>query len=173
MEVVDFYLRYVFKKMTHSSGIKIHQILIFDEGANPETYCENVSTDMSIRDIKETIKIFMYRIEIRYSIHGKKYRAVARESDDVHFPIRKELGAVPRAVVTRARVVTKDGRESDVTRRVRKYAGQNGDFNNHAGCLFFVDDMFPFHDVDEYAKLRLELSDGSVLDLRMNDVLVI
>ena len=172
MEVVDFYVRYLFKKMTHSSGIKIHQILIFDESDDAVSYCENVSTHLSVEDIKKTICIQEYKIEIRYSVHGKKYRAIIRHDDNIHFPIRKELGVSPITLIHNAFLVTHDGDLVDVTRRILKYAGQNGDFNRHVDCRFFVRDMFPFHNIEDYECLRIQTS-GNANEFSMNDIVYI
>jgi hypothetical protein len=74
-----------------------------------------------------------------------------------------DLGKAPRAGsklraefdVTHAFLLPHEGHHIDVTNRVKKYAGQNGDFNAHAGSFLFVSDMFPYHDVDDYARLML------------------
>ncbi|AGE56401.1 hypothetical protein PBCVNEJV1_715L [Paramecium bursaria Chlorella virus NE-JV-1] len=169
METIDFYVRFLARKfMMRTSGIRVHQILVFDENS---TYCENVSTHTTINDIKKSIAIPEYRIEIRYSVNGKKLRAILRHDDDVHFPIRKELGIRIVPIVC-ALVVTKDGTWIDVTSRVRKYAGQNEDFNKHAGSTVFARDMFPFHDVDEYEGIVVETADH-VLEFGMDDAIVI
>ena len=172
MEVVDFYVRYLFKRMTHSSGIKVHQVLVFDESDDPVSYCENASTHLSVDDIKKTLRIQEYKIEIRYSIHGKKYRAIIRRDDNIHFPIRKELG-VPRGPLIRcATLVSNDGKLVDVTKRILKYAGQNGDFNWHVKSMFLVCDMFPFHNTDDYEYLRIETSTSNN-EFSMNDIIYI
>jgi hypothetical protein len=62
----------------------------------------------------------------------------------------------------------------DVTNRVKKYAGQNGDFNAHAGSFIFVSDMFPYHDVDKYSRLvLLDEPSEKIKMFEMNDILVI
>jgi hypothetical protein len=165
MEIIDFYVRLAFKKLTHSSGFRVDQIIVFDEGDDAIVFCENVDTRWTVDEIKRKIKLDMYRIEIRYIVHGKKYRAIIREFDDVHFPIRKELGMTNLKIVK----ATIDG--ADFTKRILKYAGQNNDFNFHIGCLVFARDMFPFHDVDDRV-LRIEFDDGTVKEFFANDLVI-
>jgi hypothetical protein len=172
MEIIKIYSRYLFKKITHSSGIKVDQILVFDESTCPISYCENARTSLSLPELQKKIAIPEYRIEIRYTIHGKKFRAVIRNNDDINFPIRKELGVFPRVRINKAWVLTKDGIKIDVTKRVLKYAGQNMDFNQHAGALLFTEDLFPFHDTDSYKSLIIEASDGEY-EYTMQDLLII
>ncbi|AGE59191.1 hypothetical protein PBCVOR070422_691L [Paramecium bursaria Chlorella virus OR0704.2.2] len=172
MDAIKFYSRFLFKKITHSSGIKVNQILVFDESLTPISYCENAPNSLTIAQLREKLRIPEYRIEIRYSIHGKKFRAVIRNDDNVNFPIRKELGMFPRVRINKAYVLTVDGIKIDVTKRVLKYAGQNMDFNQHAGALIFTDDMFPFHDTDEYKSLIIETSDGNY-EYTMHDLLIL
>ncbi|ABT14164.1 hypothetical protein MT325_M610L [Paramecium bursaria chlorella virus MT325] len=172
MDAIKIYSRYLFKKITHSSGIKVDQILVFDESLNPDSYCENAPTSLTLAELREKLVIPEYRIEIRYSVHGKKFRAVVRDDDNVNFPIRKELGVFPRVRINKAYVLTVDGIKIDVTKRVLKYAGQNMDFNQHAGALIFTDDMFPFHDTDEYKSLIIETSDGDY-EYTMHDLLIL
>ena len=138
----------------------------------PISYCENAPNSLTIAQLREKLRIPEYRIEIRYSIHGKKFRAVIRNDDNVNFPIRKELGMFPRVRINKAYVLTVDGIKIDVTKRVLKYAGQNMDFNQHAGALIFTDDMFPFHDTDEYKSLIIETSDGDY-EYTMHDLLIL
>jgi hypothetical protein len=173
-ELLGFYIRYAMKYLMHQSGIHVEKIIVFDEtfGEDYPSY-EYVSRHLTLDEIKRNLTISLYRIEIRYVIHGKKYRCVIRESDDVHFPIRKELGIRSNAQIRRAVLTTVGGDTVDVTSRVRKYAGQNNDFNSHAGYLFFVRDMFSFEDVDELSTLTLELCDNSVHDFNMNNLMII
>ncbi|AGE51944.1 hypothetical protein PBCVCVM1_733L [Paramecium bursaria Chlorella virus CVM-1] len=172
MDAIKFYSRFLFKKITHSSGIKVDQILVFDESLTPISYCENAQKFLTIDQLREKLRIPEYRIEIRYSIHGKKFRAVIRNGDNVNFPIRKELGMFPRVRINKAYVLTVDGIKIDVTKRVLKYAGQNMDFNQHAGALIFTEDMFPFHDTDEYKSLIIETSNGDY-EYTMHDLLIL
>lgn len=172
MDAIKFYSRFLFKKITHSSGIKVDQILVFDESSDPISYCENAPVSLTLVEIRENLAIPEYRIEIRYSVHGKKFRAVIRNNDNINFPIRKELGVFPRVRINKAYIFTVDGIKIDVTKRVLKYAGQNMDFNQHAGALLFADDMFPFHDTCKYKSLIIEANDGEY-EYTMNDLLVL
>lgn len=172
MDIIKFYGRYLFKKITHSSGIKVDQVIVFDESLGPISYCENAHPSLSLVELKKRLVIPEYRIEIRYSVHGKKFRAVIRQDDMINFPIRKELGVFPRVRINKAVVITNDGVELDVTKRILKYAGQNMDFNTHAGALLLTEDMFPFHDTDNYKCLIIKASDGDY-EYTMQDFLII
>ena len=170
MEILDYCARYAFKKITRSSGIKVHQIIVFDESDEPCAFSENASTHASIEDIKRDLRLETYRIEIRYLVHDKKYRAILRHDDGVRFPIRKDLGIFPKYTIREANVITTDDEFINVTKRIQKYAGQNGDFNAHAGSKIFVKDMFSFHDTDLYKALIIETTNGTLLVFDMDDI---
>jgi hypothetical protein len=138
--------------------------LIFNETDDYPLY-EHASTCMTLDEIRRTLRLPFYRIEIRYKMRGIKYRCVLREHDTgVQFPIRKQLGLkTPR--VRRALYGTRD-----VTARVHKYAGPNGDFNRSGGVEILVRDMFPFDDDDPERCLVLELDDDSTHTLRADDI---
>jgi len=164
-----FLVRYVANKVMNK-GLALEKVIVFDETGTADTYSECASTELSLKELKELISIDEYKIEFRYTVNGKKFRAIVREDDDVKFPIRKELGLVPTFDMARAFVFAKDGRHMDVTTRVRKYAGQNGDFNAHAGSLLFASDMFPYHDVEEFHCVVLVDDHNKTRVFRMNDI---
>lgn len=162
--------RYV--KNSLNRGFVIDKVIVFDESGEEDTHSEFVDTRLSLDDLKKSIAIDEYRIEFRYRVNGKKFRAIVRKDDGVPFPIRKELGLFPEFKVTSAVLLPHDGPRIDVTDRVLKYAGQNGDFNAHAGSFIFVSDMFPYHDTDEYS--RIVLLDETADKIRifgMNDII--
>lgn len=171
MEILDYCARYAFNKILKKSNFKVDKIIVFDESDDPLVFSENVSTHMSICDIKQKIALERYRIEVRFTAHNKKYRALFRHDDDANFPIRKELGVTPKHVIREANIITHDDEFIDVTRRIKKYAGQNGDFDAHAGCTVYVKDMFPFHDIDLYKVLLIETTKGDLIVFNMNDVI--
>ena len=97
-----------------------------------------------------------YRLEIRYLYHGVKYRIILRPGEPVGVPT-KPMGLVRASRLVEARWVWEDGREGpehDVTARVRKYLGPEGDFHLRgkevaaaaagvSASRFTVRDMFP------------------------------
>ncbi|AGE59742.1 hypothetical protein ATCVTN60342_368L [Acanthocystis turfacea Chlorella virus TN603.4.2] len=145
--------RYV--KNAANPGFVLKKVIVFDESNEEDVHSECADTRLSLEELKKSIALDEYRIEFRYTVNGKKFRAIVRKDDGVSFPIRKELGLFPDFNVTSAVLLPHDGPHIDVTDRVKKYAGQNGDFNAHAGSFIFVSDMFPYHDVDNYARLVL------------------
>lgn len=168
-DITKYYMRFGFNKITNN-GFEIKKIIVFDERGD----YENVSTSMSIEDIKKNILLDSYKIEIRYVVNGKKYRAVIRDSDNVKFPIRKELGIPVNFKITHAYVYTQDSVQIDVTERVLKYAGQNLDFNRHANCALYAKDIFPFDNAGDFFKLSIV--DDRTLEYKtfaMDDILVV
>ncbi|AGE50162.1 hypothetical protein ATCVCanal1_364L [Acanthocystis turfacea Chlorella virus Canal-1] len=146
-------MRYV--KNTVNSGFVLEKVIVYDESGEEDVFSEFADTHLPLDELKKSIALDEYRIEFRYKVNGKKFRAIVRKDDGVTFPIRKELGLIPKFTVTHAVLLPYDGPHVDVTNRVKKYAGQNGDFNAHAGSFIFVSDMFPYHDIDKYARLVL------------------
>jgi hypothetical protein len=166
------FARYV--KNVFNPGFVINKVIVFDESGEEDVHSECVDKRLPLDDIKTSIALDEYRIEFRYTVHGQKFRAVVRKDDRVHFPIRKELGLVQEFNVTSAFLLPHEGVHRDVTERVKKYAGQNGDFNAHAGSFVFVSDMFPYHDVDDYARLvLLDEPSEKIKIFGMHDIVVL
>lgn len=155
--------------------MQVNSVIVFDENPQAEIYHEYLSKYLSLDEIRCIASNFTdkYKIEIRYTLRDKKYRAVIRD-DDVVFPVRKELGLKKSFTFTHAYVFTNTSQQFDVTERVKKYAGPNGNFNSHAGYIVFVKDVFPFSDTDKYFKLLLvDDMTQETRSFKMNDVVKI
>ena len=167
--ILTTFARYV--KNVFNPGFVINKVIVFDETGEEDVHSEYADKRLPLEDLKKSIALDEYRIEIRYTVHGKKFRVIVRKDDAVHFPIRKELGLRAEFDVTHAFLLPHEGHHIDVTNRVKKYAGQNGDFNAHAGSFLFVSDMFPYHDVDDYARLMLlDEHSEKILVYNMHDI---
>ena len=158
------------------NALKVKSVIVFDESPEAEMYHEYMSKHLTLDEIKNIVSsaIDKYKIEIRYTLRDKNYRVVIRDDDNVEFPVRKELGLYVPFKISHAYVFTNNSRQIDVTERVKKYAGQNGNFNAHAGYRVVVKDVFPFSDTDNYFKLLLV--DETTLETRvfkMDDVITV
>ena len=131
---------------------KQYKCLVFNEDQGSELDFFEYVSNMTIEEIKQKIRLEKYKIEIRYVVHGRKYRVVVRENENVHLPIRKELGLMKPNIVSASLLIKDSEEEYDVTKRVRKYFGQNNDFNSGLGLKLFVQDMFPFDDHEDNAE---------------------
>ena len=170
METVKMAYLYVKGVYRHfmANKKKQYKCLVFNEEEENELDFFEYAPNMTIEEIKKQLRLKKYKIEIRYVVHGRKYRIVVRENENVHFPIRKELG-LKKPTITFASLVRKDTEENaeedyDVTKRVQKYFGQNNDFNSGLGLKLFVQDLFPFDDHEDNAErfcdLYICMSDG-------------
>ena len=167
MEYVN-YLHLYAKTLYHnliSNKKKHHKCLIFNEEEETDFDFFEYAPDMTIEEIQKKIRLKKYKIEIRYIVHGRKYRIVVRENENIHFPIRKELGLMKPNIESASLLIKDNGGECDVTERIRKYFGQNKDFNSGLGLKIFVQDMFPFDDHEDNAErfgaLYIRMSDGT------------
>ena len=156
------YAKSIFRHLTAAK--KQYKCIVFNEDQGSELDFFEYASNMTIQEIKQKIRLEKYKIEIRYMVHGRKYRIVVRDNENVHFPIRKELG-LKKPTITSASLVRKDTEEEyDVTKRVQKYFGQNNDFNSGLGLKLFVQDLFPFDDHEDNAErfcdLYICMSDG-------------
>ena len=131
-----------------------------------------------VSDVRDAIDWDEYRIDVRYTYRGNKYRVLYRQDDDVPFPLPRSMGIVVAPKLASACLVRKDdGREIDVTERVRKYMGPDRDFYKKHGLYVRVQDMFPFDDHEDNAErfqcVRLYMSTGKRLefDYGSNDVM--
>lgn len=85
-----------------------------------------------------------YRLEIRYELRGKKYRAVVRPGN-----VLELMAPVNAPRLLSARLMPRpetDANIVDVTTRALKYAGTSRTFDNVRMC-----DLFPFDDHDDNA----------------------
>ncbi|AGE59401.1 hypothetical protein ATCVOR07043_377L [Acanthocystis turfacea Chlorella virus OR0704.3] len=167
--VFRYATRYV--KNTMNRGFVLDKVIVFDESGEEDVHSEFADKHLTLDELKKSIALDEYRIEFRYRVNGKKFRAIVRKDDAMAFPIRKELGLRAEFQVTHAVLLPHEGHHIDVTNRVKKYAGQNGDFNAHAGSFLFVSDMFPYYDVDDYARLMLlDEHSEKILVYSMHDI---
>jgi len=167
MEYIN-YLRLYTKTLYHkliSNKNKHPTCLIFNEEEETEFDFFEYAPDMPIEEIQKKLRLKKYKIEIRYVVHGHKFRIVVRENEHIHFPIRKELGLMKPHIISASLLIKDSGEECDVTKRIRKYFGQNRDFNSGLGLKLFVQDMFPFDDHEDNAErfdaLYIGMSDGT------------
>jgi len=167
MERVKFaylYAKCIYHRFMTSKN-KHPKCLIFNEEEETEFDFFEYAPDMPIEEIKQKLRLKKYKIEIRYVVHGHKFRIVVRENEKIHFPIRKELGLMKPNIVSASLLIKDSEEEYDVTKRIRKYFGQNKDFNSGLGLKLFVQDMFPFDDHEDNAErfdaLYIGMSDGT------------
>jgi hypothetical protein len=142
-----------------------------DDGIFHEVYSAKRN---ELADIRSKLGWDKYRIEIRYTFRGQKYRVVYRHDDEVDFPLKRSMHLVIAPRVTSACLVRKaDGKHIDVTDRVRKYLGPDRDFHSKHGLYVRVQDMFPFDDHDDNAErfetLAIWLSTGKYLEFGYAD----
>ena len=171
-EIACLWAKSAFRVFVHPNGFHVNKVLVFDETDNPAAMYEHAPVNMSVAQLRECISLDKYRIEFRYVSHGQKFRCVVRDHDNVHLPIRKKLEMKKNPRILFAFLKFDDGRIKDVTKRVVKYAGPNADFNVSDGCLVYVSDIIPFHDVDKVKSLRIRLDDQSDYEFYIDDLVV-
>ena len=171
-EVACLWAHNLFRMVKHPNGFHVDKVLVFDESDHPVTMYEHAPTNMSVKQLRESISLDEYRIEFRYVSHGQKFRCVVREHDNVHLPIRKKLEMKKNPRILFAFLKFNDGMIKDVTKRVVKYAGPNADFNVSDGCSVYVSDIIPFHDVEKVRSLRIRLDDQSDYEFYVDDLVV-
>jgi DNA-directed RNA polymerase beta' subunit len=159
----------------------IYKTYVFSENEETDDNIRHEMTKLSIQEIKKNITVNNYRIELRYKVNNKKYRAIIRTNDNVTFPFRKEMGINLKPTLVNALLILKDtdnhthiahgsgsGSGHDVTDRIVKYFGPNRDFNVNKGVVVYVQDMFPFDDHEDnsqrFSVLRLHMSDDKYYD---------
>lgn len=107
-----------------------------------------------------------FRLEIRYTFHGRKYRMVFKNGWAFMWPpyLHPKWGptVIHAALVPREH----DGVPQDVTRRMVKYAGPMKDFHATVATVPSAADMFPFEDP---AMLRETYTCVSVRDITMRN----
>jgi hypothetical protein len=161
-----------------SRGPTPYKIYAFNETAIGNFHDVFSPKRMGLDDVRDLLKWDKYKIEMRYVYRGNKYRVVYRHDDDENFPLPRHMHMVLAPKLIEAHLVRKhDGKEHDVTERVRKYMGPDRDFFKKHGLYVRVQDMFPFDDhvdnVERFDHVRLKLSTGKVLefDYAENDVM--
>lgn len=161
-------------------GAHAYKIYAFNE-TNSGNFHEVFSAKRNDLDnIRRKLGWNKYKIEIRYTFHGHKYRAVYRHDDECGFPLPRGMKLVIAPKIKSACLIRRaDGKQFDVTERVRKYMGPDRDFHSKSGLYVRVQDMFPFDDHDDNAE-RFEavgvwLSTGKYLEFGYaeNDIMVI
>lgn len=92
-----------------------------------------------------------YRLEVRYTHFGRKYRMVLRPGCEISWPPTRPRGGI-RFPLDSVELVRQEGEIQniqDVTSRVVKYYGPWRDYHMGAGgCRPSARDMFPYHDPD-------------------------
>ena len=99
-----------------------------------------------------------WRVEIRYAVNGTKFRDVYRCGDSLHWPPELHSPPVrgPRGIVSAVLHSTNPGNVRDITQRVKKYAGPNGDFGLRAMPVHHLFPMEDPPDLDEsYSSLTV------------------
>lgn len=122
-------------------------------------------------DVRDVLGWKKYRLDVRYTFRGQKYRVLYRQDDDAKFPLPRAMGMVIAPKLINAVLVRKnDGEEVDVTTRVRKYMGPDRDFYKKHGLYVYVQDMFPFDDhkdnSDRFECVRMYMSTGQCLEFK-------
>ena len=165
--------RRMFRLAFPTPALQIDQVLVFNETGDPPyceySYFEYADTNTTMVELQKTIALPSYKVEVRYTIHGRKFRYIFRNGENVRFPPRRKLemcNALESASIQYA-----DGTSKDVTARALKYAGPNGDFNASDGGLFLASDIISFHD-DGVESLHLVVG-GVPFAFSMDDVVVL
>lgn len=148
-----------------------------------ETLVEFFRPETTLTDVCACVPWDRYKIEVRYVANGRKYRAVYRRQDaegKTHAVPQPRMGRPKRRLVEAKllpRTETEADSHVDVTRRVLKYMGPQGDFHAAAGLRVTLHDVFPFddheHESERYKALELVFSDGTTqtFDYASNPVL--
>lgn len=94
-------------------------------------------------------------LEVRYRLHSRKFRAIARKCDE-KFPEISKAREIRSPKILSATLVSVPEKDThlDVTSRVLKYLGPAGDFH---GSTVRIRDLFPNHDVDFLAARGYDL----------------
>jgi hypothetical protein len=158
--------------MNHYHGFHIEKIMVFDESDNPQMMYDYANIKIPLKDLKDSIALETYKVEVRYVSHGQKFRYIFRNEDLIHFPIRKKLEMKYRPKIQLALIKYKDGRSKEITNRVIKYAGPNIDFNKSDGSIIFASDIIPFYDMDEVKSLHI-IAGYIPRKFYMNDIVTI
>ncbi len=164
----------------YSSGAIAYKMYAFNETPTGNFHEVFSAKRCELSDVRSKLGWEKYRIEMRYKFHGKKYRAVYRHDDEQDFPPKRQMRLVFAPKVSSACLIRRvDGKQIDVTDRVRKYLGPDRDFHSKLGLYVRVQDMFPFDDHDDNAErfeaLGLWLSTGKYVEFgyEENDVVMI
>lgn len=159
-------------------GAQAYKLYAFDQTAPTNGLFHAVFSPKrhDVADVRDAIEWDEYKLDVRYTYRGQKYRVLYRHDDDAAFPLPRPMGIVIAPKLSSACLVRKDdGREIDVTERVRKYMGPDRDFYKKHGLYVRVQDMFPFDDHEDNSErfqcVRLYMSTGKRLefDYESND----
>lgn len=167
-------------KPGYTSGATAYKIYAFNETSDGNFHEIFPAKRCDLEDVRAKLPWDRYRIEMRYKFHGKKYRAVYRHDDEETFPVKRSMTMVIAPKISSACLIRRaDGKQIDVTDRVRKYFGPDRDFHSKAKLYVRVQDMFPFDDHDDnserFEALGIWLSTGKYLEFGYadNDVIMI
>ena len=154
-------------------ALRIDKVLVFNETDDPPyceySYYEYADTNMTMVELQKKIALPSYKVEVRYTLHGRKFRYIFRNGENVRFPPRRKLEMRNR--LESASIQYADGTSKDVTTRALKYAGPNWDFNTSDGGMFLASDIIPFHG-DRVESLHLVVG-GVPYTFLMDDVVVL
>jgi hypothetical protein len=174
MEYVKLFVHAMWRSMQKNDRkFEIRKIIVFDESDPDEMFHEYVREEdfACVRFVPPG-----YKIEIRYTLNGRKYRIVLRGHQRVQIPVRKQFRSERTANVISSMLMTKvshadevsgsgSGIGHDVTDRLSKYLGPNVDFH---GTPVHVHDIVPFddheYDAERFSALRVHLCDGRYVD---------
>lgn len=164
----------------YASGATAYKIYAFNETTGGNFHEIFPAKRCDLESIRAKLDWEKYRIEMRYTFHGKKYRAIYRHDDEETFPPKRGMTLVVAPKMTAACLIRRaDGKQIDVTDRIRKYLGPDRDFHSKKRLYVRVQDMFPFDDHDDnserFEALGLWFSTGKYMEFKYedNDVVVI
>lgn len=132
-------------------SLRLHRVYAFcyDDDKKDSDFLE--LTDIPIDEwlnVLESNAWSSYKIEMRFTCHGHKYRIIMRDSD-VSLPSMTlpETPHSPNKIIVTALLYWKEGGASNIHRRIQKYHGPARDW---FGCTTLtIADLFPFDDAED------------------------
>lgn len=180
--VIKSWFRPLFSPVATTHGPKPYRIYVFNEsqasGFHREVPVRFFDPANWERDIRELTGWSSFRVEVRYVFRHKKYRMVLRPGDACDFAPYAEPSApacrLPKGVLSaRLQGCLGSDIDCDVTSRVFKYQGPQGDFHAGLGLRVRLHDMFPFDDHVDNAKrfthLRIMDTMARIIDVPYPD----
>lgn len=151
-------VRVAYKRFMDIPTVRVHKVYAFADydGCTDDNDfgCKRFGRVRTFEDLPE-VPWPRYRLEVRYVDNGRKYRAIYHVSPKEPRPASGPL-IPPRTMGTAfAPKVTyaylRDGWHfRDVTSRVAKYMGPNGDFFAGSGLRVYAHEIDPFEDFDTF-----------------------
>ena len=150
---------------------KIVNVFAFsDDGESYRDITREFHAETWERDVKALTGWTHYRVEIRYTMHKRKFRMLLRPGDTCKWPPPHEHAMKgPRGIFS-ATLSGKNGARRDVTKRLAKYCGPHGDFHQQ---IVHVHDCFPFDDCEYEAEVfeTLRIIDHTLVPRNLSFVL--